>query len=184
MWVGPGRELRGQGAGQGPESGSQGSGEVLGRVREPGSEGKAQGVGGSGPARASRDAAPGAGVASGSQKELPQDSRVETTPPLCGSPTRRGPSLFHPHNSPESRQLSTLGQETLSLERRVMTKLLLVPGVVRPAPLGTRRPALCLGEVGRGRAEAAAVGIWLVPDQGGPPAMSSHPPPAAVLVTL
>lgn len=47
-----------------------------------------------------------------------------------------------------------------------MTKLLLVPGVVRPAPLGTRRPKLSALERWAGEgAEAAAVGIWLVPDQ-------------------
>lgn len=47
-----------------------------------------------------------------------------------------------------------------------MTKLLLVPGGVRPAPLGTRRPTLSAWEKWAGEgAETSAVGIRLVPDQ-------------------
>ena len=74
-------ELRGQRAGPGHESGSQGSGGVLGRVR--GAELRGQGAGrrGSGPAKV-LGWGTGGGCGFRLPKELPSGQSTETTPPL------------------------------------------------------------------------------------------------------
>lgn len=164
MWAGPGRSSGGRGRGRDLNLGPRVAVRSWDVCGEPGSEGKAQGVG------AQDRPSPGmrhrGGCGFRLPEELPSGQSTETTPPLCGSPTRRGPSLFSSTQQSRGAAVVHFRAETLSLERRVMTKLLLVPGGVRPAPLGTRRPKLSALERWAGEgAEAAAVGIWLVPDQ-------------------
>lgn len=108
VWVGPGRSSGGRGRGRDPNLGPRVAVRSWDVCWEPGSEGKAQGVGAQDRLR-SRDGAPGAGVASGSRRNFPQDNRRRPHLPSAAPPPAVGLVSFHPLNSPEARQLSTLG---------------------------------------------------------------------------
>ena len=145
-------KLRGQRAGPGPKSGSQGSGEVLGRVLGAGLRGQGSGRRGSGPAKV-QGWGTGGGCGFRLPKELPSGQSTETTPPLCGSPTRRGPSLISSTQQSRGAAVVHFRAETLGLERRVMTKLLLVPAESDPLPSGLVDPSSLPGRSGQGKGQ-------------------------------